>query len=50
MNGSNDEVDRHIIEGRPDENSQDPLKNQKSKSLHGHKDLGLSLLCCASLK
>ena len=28
MNGSNDEAERHIVEGRLDESSQDPLKNQ----------------------
>ena len=30
MNGSNDEVEIHvhIVEGRPDESSQDPLRNQ----------------------
>ena len=28
MNGSNDEVERHIVEGRPDESSQDSLNNQ----------------------
>ena len=25
---SNDEVERHIVEGRPNESSQDTLKNQ----------------------
>ena len=49
MNGSDDEVERHIVEGRLDESSEDPLKNQKSRSLQGHKNLGPSLLCCASL-
>ena len=49
MNGSNDEVEEHIVEGRPNESSQDPLKNQQSRSLYGHKNLGPSLLCCASL-
>ena len=29
MNGSNDEVERHIVAGRPDESSQDPLKVQE---------------------
>ena len=28
INGSKDEVERHIVEGRLDESSQDPLKNQ----------------------
>ena len=40
---------RGIFEGCSDESSQDPLKNQQPSSLHGHKNLGPSLLCCASL-